>query len=45
MFDREGIIDHLRELDEAIEDWESYVPIEIKEIWFFMPYLSVFRRR
>jgi len=32
MFDREGIIDHLRELDEAIEDWERYQYISLGEL-------------
>jgi uncharacterized protein YutE (UPF0331/DUF86 family) len=32
MFDREGIIDHIRELEEAVKDWERYQAISLKEL-------------
>lgn len=32
LFDREGIIDHLRELDEALRDWERYQCISMEEL-------------
>ena len=32
MRDREGILDHLRELEEAIIDWERYQAISLEEL-------------
>lgn len=32
MFDKEGVIDHLRELEEATGDWERYQSISLKEL-------------
>jgi uncharacterized protein YutE (UPF0331/DUF86 family) len=32
MFDREGIIDHISELEEAIKDWERYQVISLEEL-------------
>lgn len=32
MFDRDGIIDHLRKLDEALGDWERYQHITLMEL-------------
>ncbi|ATZ61212.2 MAG: hypothetical protein DDT40_00305 [candidate division WS2 bacterium] len=32
MFDKEGVIDHLRELEEATGDWKRYQSISLKEL-------------
>ena len=32
MHDREGIFDHLRELEEAIRDWERYQAISLEKL-------------
>ena len=32
MFDEEGVIDHLRELNESLKDWERYQSISLEEL-------------
>lgn len=32
MFDREGILDHLRELDESLDDWRRYQSFSCREL-------------
>lgn len=32
MYDREGIIDHLRELNEALEDWKRYQSVSLEQL-------------
>ena len=32
MFDKEGIIDHIRELEEAMKDWERYQAVSLEEL-------------
>lgn len=32
MFDKEGIVDHLRELNEALEDWRRYQSISFEQL-------------